>query len=84
MARNLLQVAAALVQTKAWLCRDLKNTDLKVRFCGHYSGVVDFSPLEGICSHIMDANMVITENLWCVQSFYDTRRCGNAGSELHC
>ena len=35
LARNLPQAAVALAQTEALLCHDLKNTDLKVRFCEH-------------------------------------------------
>lgn len=43
VARNLMQVVAvALVPTKALLCHDLKNTDLKVRFCGD-SGYLIFT-----------------------------------------
>jgi len=43
VARNLMQVVAvALVPTKALLCHDLKNTDLKVRFCGD-SGYLFFT-----------------------------------------
>jgi len=41
VARNLLEVAVALGLTEALLCHDLKNTDRKVRFCGH-SGYLFF------------------------------------------
>lgn len=63
VARNLLLVAVAPVQTKGWLCHDLKNTDIKIRFLWAFR-VVDLPPLfEGICSQsIMDANMQLQKS----------------------
>ena len=84
VARNLPQVAVALVQTEARLLLCFEEHRSQSSFCGH-SGVLVFSLLfEGICSQSIKDAITQLQKIFILWFYGDTRRHANAGSELHC